>query len=274
LGSSVSFPKRLSPFRGGYQAVVSGLIVQASQPLRVQGNMPRSRLVCIRESFAPWDMWRVQDTLACISAASLPSQPVARPARRDHSTFCASSLLPSCRGASTSDSCFKTSRSVHHVASRCGVTMPQHGVRSSIQQQAEGVTPGSMFWGVSSGPPCECRTCRPHIPAVCVCTGNSASVLRLRAYAVPAQAPAPAPASIDKQPLIPYDSDEQSAGGPGLAPFIPPPIQKLISIIMRHGKKDQAQGIVFDASHALYNAARRPNPRPELRQRQKEFVPK
>lgn len=95
-----------------------------------------------------------------------------------------------------------------------------------------------------------------------------------RSYAAPAQKPAEPPHGIEKAPLIPYDSDENSATGVGLAPFIPPSIEKLINVIMRHGKKEVARGIVFDASHALYNAARDPNPRPELQQRRKEFMPK
>lgn len=96
-----------------------------------------------------------------------------------------------------------------------------------------------------------------------------------RWYAAPAEKPSPPkPNGIEKEPLVPYDPDENSASGPGLAPFIPPSIEKLINVIMRHGKKEVARRIVFDASHALYNATRRPNPRPELRQRKPEFVPK
>jgi hypothetical protein len=83
--------------------------------------------------------------------------------------------------------------------------------------------------------------------------------------------PAMTPAS---EPVLPYDTDENSATGAGLAPFIPPSIEKLINVIMRHGKKEVARRIVFDTSHAMYNAARSANPRPELKQRCKEFVPK
>jgi hypothetical protein len=147
--------------------------------------------------------------------------------------------------------------------------MPHHGVQSGVEQRIVQFTPRRLFQGISLRPPCECGTHGAHNAG----NHHKSSVTVVRSYAVPAEKPAPAPDSIDKQPLIPYDSDEQSASGPGLAPFIPPSIQKLISVIMRHGKKDQARRIVFDASHALYNATRKPNPRPELRQRKKEFVP-
>eukprot|EP00892_Ulva_mutabilis_P001369 jgi/Ulvmu1/11232/UM073_0004.1 len=72
-------------------------------------------------------------------------------------------------------------------------------------------------------------------------------------------------------PPLPYDSDENSVSGPGEAPFVPPQIDKLIRMIMRHGKKEQARRIVFDATHAMYNSARAKNPRPELKQRHKDF---
>jgi hypothetical protein len=60
--------------------------------------------------------------------------------------------------------------------------------------------------------------------------------------------------------------------GQTYAPFIPPSVDKLIRIIMRHGKKDIARKIVFDTSHALYNMTRKANPRPQLRQRNPKFV--
>lgn len=72
-------------------------------------------------------------------------------------------------------------------------------------------------------------------------------------------------------PPLPYDSDEDSVSGAGEAPFVPPQIDKLIKMIMRHGKKEQARRIVFDAAHAMHNSARAKNPRPELRQRNKEL---
>ena len=59
-----------------------------------------------------------------------------------------------------------------------------------------------------------------------------------RWHAAHAEKPSPSvPVGIEKEPLVPYDSDENSASGPGLAPFIPPSIEKLINVIMRHGKK-------------------------------------
>jgi hypothetical protein len=73
--------------------------------------------------------------------------------------------------------------------------------------------------------------------------------------------------------LPPYDEDLDEGAPMGQAPFIPPPIDKLIRVIMRHGKRDVAQRIVFDASHVLYNATRPKNPRPELKQRHQDFVP-
>lgn len=73
-------------------------------------------------------------------------------------------------------------------------------------------------------------------------------------------------------PPLPYDSDEDSTTGAGEAPFVPPQIDKLMKMIMRHGKKEQARRIVFDATHAMYNNARAKNPRPELRQRHKDFA--
>jgi hypothetical protein len=73
--------------------------------------------------------------------------------------------------------------------------------------------------------------------------------------------------------LPPYDEDLDEGAPMGRAPFVPPPIDKLIRIIMRHGKRDVAQRIVFDASHVLYNATRPKNSRPELQQRHKDFVP-
>lgn len=74
------------------------------------------------------------------------------------------------------------------------------------------------------------------------------------------------------EPPLPYDSDENSVTGAGEAPFIPPQVDKLIKVIMRHGKKEQARRIVFNATQALYNSSRAKNPRPELRQRHKDFT--
>jgi hypothetical protein len=62
--------------------------------------------------------------------------------------------------------------------------------------------------------------------------------------------------------------DESRRGGP----FVPPAIEKLTRVIMRHGQKEIAHRIVFDTSHALYNMTRAANPRPELRQRNPKFV--
>ena len=58
------------------------------------------------------------------------------------------------------------------------------------------------------------------------------------------------------------------------APFIPPAVKKLINVLMRCGEKEKAQAIVFRTTHALYNMSRARNPRPELKQRHKAFVPK
>ena len=61
-------------------------------------------------------------------------------------------------------------------------------------------------------------------------------------------------------------------GGKDRAPFIPPYIDKLTRIIMRHGEKEKARRIVLDTSHALYNMTRSANPRPELVQRNPAFI--
>jgi hypothetical protein len=66
----------------------------------------------------------------------------------------------------------------------------------------------------------------------------------------------------------------QSRKGQQYGPFVPPTIDKFIRIIMRHGQKDKARKIVFDASHALYSLTRKANPRPELRQRNPKYVKK
>ena len=77
------------------------------------------------------------------------------------------------------------------------------------------------------------------------------------------------PASV----RISYDPDkplkDPSKRG---APFVPPSVDKLIRVIMRHGEKEKARKIVFDTSHAMYNMTRSANPRPELKQRVKQFV--
>jgi hypothetical protein len=73
-------------------------------------------------------------------------------------------------------------------------------------------------------------------------------------------------ASFDPEPKQGHEAGKQAA------PFIPPSIVKLIKVIMRHGQKDIARKMVFHASHALYNMTRKPNPRPELQQRDRKFV--
>lgn len=59
----------------------------------------------------------------------------------------------------------------------------------------------------------------------------------------------------------------------GAAPFVPPSIQKLINVMIRHGQKEIAQKTVFKTAHVLYNMSRPSNPRPQLKQRHAAFVP-
>ena len=83
---------------------------------------------------------------------------------------------------------------------------------------------------------------------------------------------------VSGPPSAAYDPEAQQVDHPAehrrprTAPFVPPSVDKLINIMMRHGQKDTARRIVFDTSHALYNMTRRPNPRPELKQRSARFV--
>ena len=98
----------------------------------------------------------------------------------------------------------------------------------------------------------------------------------------PPQGAAQASAHITYDPDVPLTAGRdakllakmpQGRGSrPSGAPFIPPAIDKLVRVIMRHGEREKAWGIVLDASQALYNMTRPANPRPELRQRDARFV--
>lgn len=147
----------------------------------------------------------------------------------------------------------------------------------------------SSFQSSGTGSRCPTTTCLPLARAALDCTGlprRGAQVAKapgsrnLHSFRSNLDAPsedeapnsvAAALAAQPPPPPLPYDSDEGSASGAGEAPFVPPQIDKLIKMIMRHGKKEQARRIVFDAAHAMHNTARAKNPRPELRQRNKEF---
>lgn len=83
------------------------------------------------------------------------------------------------------------------------------------------------------------------------------------------RAAAPPTTAYDPEP---EPASPQAGQRPRSAPFVPPSVDKLINIMMQHGQKDTARRIVFDTSHALYNMTRRPNPRPELKQRNPRFA--
>lgn len=211
--------------------------------------------------------------MACISPSTVPTgqpQPKALRGRFEYSSGSTSPQFHQTHhlgeASHTSEESYRAG-SVHQVR-RWDVRVPNLSIRPGAKQQVD-LMSRRQFHGVSTWSPCTCAC------GICGAAYRKDSFSSMRCYAVPAEKSAPAAApSFNSKPLIPYDSDENSASGPGLAPFVPPPIEKLINMIMRHGKKDIARGIVFDASHALYNAARSSNPRPELQQRRKEYVPK